>query len=208
MMLRLLSQMCLLLWMLLCSVRLNTITCCHERDRSLLLMFKQGVVDPSNRLSSWSSVQDCCLWEGVECDDDRVVRLMLPSSHNSETLRGEINLSSLLSLDFLEQLHLDYNDFERISMPSINNSVATHTHLLPNSSKIWVLNLSYNIYLRIDNLHFLLSQLPSLTSVRLSGIRLPSETNWVQLLASLPLQKLFLNHCYLNSSVLSRICQF
>ncbi|KAI9092764.1 hypothetical protein K1719_027561 [Acacia pycnantha] len=99
-------------------------------------MFKQGVVDPSNRLSSWSSLQDCCLhWEGVMCDDNnRVYTLFLETSSTSETSRGEINLSSLLSLDFLEELSLDYSDFERLSMPSINNSVATHTHLLPNSS--------------------------------------------------------------------------
>ncbi|KAI9092733.1 hypothetical protein K1719_027530 [Acacia pycnantha] len=168
-------------------------------------MFKQGVVDPSNRLSSWSSLQDCCeYWEGVRCEDDRVVRLYLPSSNNSETLRGEINLSSLLSLDVLEELYLDYNDFERISMPSINNSVATNTHLLPNSSsKLLKLSLSYNIHLCIDNLHYLLSRLPSLTSLHLSGIHLPSATNWVQLLASLPLEELFLNDCNLTGSVLS-----
>ncbi|KAI9092720.1 hypothetical protein K1719_027517 [Acacia pycnantha] len=167
-------------------------------------MFKQGVVDPSNRLSSWSPLQDCCLyWEGVWCDDDRVVGLHLESYSNSETLRGEINFSSLLSLDFLEWLYLKYNDFERISMPSINNSVATHPHLRPNSSKLWELNLSYNTHLRIDNLHYLLSRLPSLTSLDLSGIHLPSATNWVQLLASLPLKELYLNECNLTSSVLS-----
>ncbi|KAI9070585.1 hypothetical protein K1719_047450 [Acacia pycnantha] len=168
-------------------------------------MFKQGVVDPSNRLSSWSSLQDCCLyWEGVYCDDNRVDSLDLQSSNDSETLRGEINLSSLLSLDFLELLYLDNNDFERISMPSINNSVATHTHLLPNSSsKLSLLFLSYNIHLRIDNLHYLLSRLPSLRDLDLSGIHLPSATNWVQLLASLPLKTLWLYDCNLTSSVLS-----
>ncbi|KAI9072471.1 hypothetical protein K1719_045566 [Acacia pycnantha] len=165
-------------------------------------MFKEGVVDPSNLLSSWSSLQDCCLWEGIMCDDKRVVGLHLVT-FNDSALRGEINLSSLLSLDFLELLLLDGNDFERISMPSINNSVATHTHLLPNSSKLSVLNLSYNIHLRIDNLHYLLSRLPSLTSLGLTGIHLPSATNWVQLLASLPLETLFLDDCNLTSSLLS-----
>ncbi|KAK4275549.1 hypothetical protein QN277_018609 [Acacia crassicarpa] len=166
-------------------------------------MFKQGVVDPSNRISSWSSLQDCCLhWEGVSCDDDRVVRLDL-ESYNSEILRGEINFASLLSLDFLEVLNLKDNDFERISMPSINNSVATHTHLLPNSSKLSELNLSYNIHLHIDKLHYLLSRLPPLTSLDISGIHLPSATNWAQVLASLPLEELFLYDCNLTSSVLS-----
>ncbi|KAI9092762.1 hypothetical protein K1719_027559 [Acacia pycnantha] len=134
----------------------------------------------------------------------RVIILDLLSSNDSETLRGEINLSSLLSVDFLEELNLYNNDFERISMPSINNSVATHTHLLPNSSsKLSVLSLSYNIHLRIDNLHYFLSRLPSLGFLDLSGIHLPSATNWVQLLASLPLKELLLQDCNLTSSVLS-----
>ncbi|XP_028751894.1 receptor-like protein 35 [Neltuma alba] len=38
-----------------------------ERDRRLLIS-KQGIVDPSTRLSSWSNLPDCCQWHGVECD--------------------------------------------------------------------------------------------------------------------------------------------
>ncbi|XP_028751899.1 leucine-rich repeat receptor-like protein kinase PEPR2 [Neltuma alba] len=88
-------------------------------------------------------------------------------------------------------------------MAPINNSVATHTHLLPNSSKLYYLSLSYNIHLHTDNLHYWLSRLPSLTSLDLSGIHLPSETNWVQSLASLPLESLYLDDCNLTTSILS-----
>ncbi|XP_028751898.1 receptor-like protein EIX2 [Neltuma alba] len=206
--------MSLILLALLCAVRFNTITCCHERDRRSLLSFKQGVVDPSNRLSSWSTLPDCCQWDGVHCDtNNRVVGLSLwddgdyyfdPIINNHlELLRGEINLSSLLAIESLEWLELDGNDFERISMAPINNSVATHTHLLPNSSKLSDVSLSYNIHLHADNLHYWLSRLPSLTSLDLSGIRLPSETNWVQSLASLPLGNLRLRDCNLTTSILS-----
>ncbi|KAI9100924.1 hypothetical protein K1719_024048 [Acacia pycnantha] len=206
MMHRLASHMCLILLVLLCAVRFNTITCCHESDRSLLLLFKQGVVDPTNRLSSWSALQDCCQWEGILCDDgnNRVTSLVLDNRNqddDSESLRGEINLSSLLELEFLDALYFDYNDFELIRMPSINNSVATHTRLLPNSSssKLTYLSLSYNIHLHIDNLHYWLSRLPSLHHLNLSGIHLPSETNWVQSLTSLPLKELYLYDCNLTT---------
>ncbi|KAI9092722.1 hypothetical protein K1719_027519 [Acacia pycnantha] len=207
MMLGFASQMCLIVWVLLCAVRLNTISCCHESDRSLLLMFKEGVVDPSNRLSSWSSLQDCCQWEGVLCDvNNRIYYIDLSSDNQTESLRGEINLSSLLALQFLETLALDSNDFERISMPSINNSVVAthHTHLLPNSSSnLFDLSLSNNINLHIDNLHYWLSRIPSLESLGLSGIHLSSETSWAHSLASLPLKSLSLYDCNLTSSILS-----
>ncbi|XP_028751888.1 receptor-like protein EIX1 [Neltuma alba] len=194
----------LILLALLCAVRFNTITCCHERDRRSLLSFKQGVVDPSNRLSSWSTLPDCCQWHGVQCDrNNRVVGLSLWDDGDSELLRGEINLSSLLAIESLEWLYLDGNDFERISMAPINNSVATHTHLLPNSSKLSYLDLSHNIHLHADNLHYWLSRLPSLIFLDLGGIHLPSETNWVQSLASLPLVELFLIDCNLTTSILS-----
>ena len=170
--------------MLVYGVKLNTVSCCHESDKSLLLMFKEGVVDPSNRLSSWSTLQDCCKWRGVSCDDNNRVDGLVLSDYKSisEPLSGEINLSSLLSLQFLEMLGLDYNDFERISMPSINNSVAAphHGHLLSNSSSklstsLYVLSLSYNIHLHIDSFCHLLSLLPSLEYLDLNGIKLPSE---------------------------------
>ncbi|KAK7305008.1 hypothetical protein VNO77_42906 [Canavalia gladiata] len=42
-------------------------------------MFKRGVVDDHDRLSTWSSEEDCCAWSGVECSNitHRVTKLDL-----------------------------------------------------------------------------------------------------------------------------------
>ncbi|XP_054817588.1 receptor-like protein 12 [Prosopis cineraria] len=194
--------------MLLCAVTFRRIiSTCDERDRSSLLIFKQGVVDPSNRLSSWSSThQDCCEWEEVFCDATDTIIGLVPKNWNqngSESLKGEINLSSLLALEFLEDLELSFNDFERITTRSINTSaVDAHTHLPANFSKLSFLDLSYNVHLHIDDLHWL-SLFPSLTNLHLSGIHLLKVTNWVQLLASKHLEGLWLQDCNLTSLILS-----
>ncbi|XP_054817308.1 leucine-rich repeat receptor-like serine/threonine-protein kinase SKM1 [Prosopis cineraria] len=201
------SQISVLVLMLLCAVTFHRSFCCHDRDRTLLLIFKQGVVDPSKRLSSWSSTnEDCCSWQGVICNfnTSRVQTLDLGNlnKNGSESLGGEINLSSLLALEFLDWLQLGHNDFERISTPSINTSIATHSHFPANFSLLSFMDLSYNVHLRIDNLHWL-SKLPFLKILYLSGVHLPSGTKWVHSLALLPLKGLYLNDCNLNSSILS-----
>ncbi|XP_028786757.1 LRR receptor-like serine/threonine-protein kinase GSO1 [Neltuma alba] len=73
------SQISLLLLFLLFATTLNRVMSCNENDQRLLLIFKQGVVDPGNKLSSWTIEEDCCLWEGVHCDHltGRVTELSL-----------------------------------------------------------------------------------------------------------------------------------
>ncbi|KAK7305011.1 hypothetical protein VNO77_42909 [Canavalia gladiata] len=76
---------------------------CNEKDRRILLMFKEGVIDDFDRLSTWSTEEDCCAWNGVECNNitHRVTKLDLQPrnsgfKNNQFTLKG--NLSSLVSL--------------------------------------------------------------------------------------------------------------
>ncbi|QHN94634.1 Receptor-like protein [Arachis hypogaea] len=92
--------------------------CCNEKDKEILLKFKEGVTDPSGILSSWQQEQDCCQWKGVTCHNitARVIHLALEcdyydaeedEEYNSQKcLAGDINLS-LLDMEYLQ--HLDLN---------------------------------------------------------------------------------------------------
>ncbi|XP_057499613.1 receptor-like protein 35 [Actinidia eriantha] len=55
----------------------NRITCI-ETEREALFAFKQGLTNPSDRLSSWTG-NDCCQWSGIQCNDmsGHVIRLDL-----------------------------------------------------------------------------------------------------------------------------------
>ncbi|KAK7305010.1 hypothetical protein VNO77_42908 [Canavalia gladiata] len=61
------------------SNNVHKVVHCNEKDRRILLMFKRGVVDDHDRLSTWSSEEDCCAWSGVECSNitHRVTKLDL-----------------------------------------------------------------------------------------------------------------------------------
>ncbi|GER39368.1 receptor-like protein [Striga asiatica] len=77
----------------------------HEIEKQSLLSFKQSLLDPLNKLSSWNARVDCCMWEGVICNNltGNVVELHL--SHcglaNSEPPLFDVNiiLTNLATLD-------------------------------------------------------------------------------------------------------------
>ncbi|CAL5346597.1 unnamed protein product [Camellia sinensis] len=103
---------------------------CTETEREALFAFKQGLKDPSNRLSSWTG-NGCCQWSGVQCDETSGhvtlldLRNPFPSINSAIAARnqgnydttygrscfgGDIN-SSLLDLKYLECLDLSSNNF-------------------------------------------------------------------------------------------------
>ncbi|OIV95694.1 hypothetical protein TanjilG_01488 [Lupinus angustifolius] len=158
-----------------------------------LIMFKQDIIDPFNKLSTWSSEHDCCAWEGVYCHNTtgRVISLDLYSfGTESKYLEGEINLSALFQLEFLSYIDLSYNFFTTLSVPSIHNNFTT---------RLQYLDLAGNDGLHIDHLNWL-SQLSSLKYLNLSHIDIHKQTNWLHTMALLPsLSELHLSRCKLTN---------
>ncbi|XP_057970795.1 receptor-like protein EIX2 [Malania oleifera] len=124
---------------------------CRAEEREALLEFKNGLRDPSNRLSSWVR-EDCCRWRGVHCDNttSHVLHLNLHNpinfninhfsidgfdnygSHFDAFMRSRLsgNISgSLLQWKHLRRLDLSCNDFGGLKIPEFFGSLASLTHL-------------------------------------------------------------------------------
>ncbi|GLT30954.1 hypothetical protein SLA2020_057260 [Shorea laevis] len=120
-------------------------TTCWEIERKALLKFKEGLKDPSGRLSSWVG-NFCCTWSGVGCNRQtgHVMKLDLrmplansfnfidPTAFDKSTLpnitaldfaslQGTIS-PSLLDLKYLNYLDLSWNNFEQTPIPNFIGS--------------------------------------------------------------------------------------
>ncbi|WJX31853.1 hypothetical protein P8452_20240 [Trifolium repens] len=167
---------------------------CNEKDEETLLIFKKGLNDSLyGKISTWSTKKDCCAWEGVYCNNitGRVTKLDL----SYQLLKGEMNLS-ILQLEFLSYLDLSENYFDVINIPATQNNI-THP------SNLFYLDLSFNFDASVDNLDWL-SAHSSLKYLDLRGIDLHKETNWLQVVNTLPsLLEIYLSDCNLNKFIIN-----
>nr|XP_043633233.1 receptor-like protein EIX1 [Erigeron canadensis] len=105
---------------------------CIQGERQSLLVFRRGLADESNRLSTWTG-SECCEWQGVGCDrkNGHVVKLDLRSpssfmdyyisSSTSTSLKGKVS-PSLLDLKYLRYLDLSMNNFSGQNIPEFFGS--------------------------------------------------------------------------------------
>ena len=104
----------------------NSNVSCNEKEKQALLIFKRGLTNSGNTLSSWSDQEDCCRWEGVLCDNKtgRVRELHVGDLY----LQGEIS-HFLLELEYLHYLDLSFINFNCTRIPSFLGSMASLKHL-------------------------------------------------------------------------------
>ncbi|KAG5527628.1 hypothetical protein RHGRI_028524 [Rhododendron griersonianum] len=195
---------------------------CLESEKRALLIFKQELKDPSERLSSWEVEHDCCKhWAGVVCDNTtgHVLKLHLRNQipygagFKKSTLGGEIN-PSLLSLKQLRYLDLSRNDFGGMPIPSFIGSLASLEYLnlssarfggtiprqLGNVSTLRFLSLGGNYELDVKGVGLQwLPLLPHLEHLDLSRVDLTKAPDWLRVINKLPsLVELHLVDCRLD----------
>ncbi|CAL5427920.1 unnamed protein product [Camellia sinensis] len=201
---------------------------CIEPEKEALFAFKQGLIDPSNRLSSWTG-NGCCQWSGVECNktSGHVIKLDLrnPFMYNSSAiyntayersyLGGDIS-TSLLDLKYLQYLDLSSNDFTGTPIPKfigmlknlryLNLSFTSFTGEIPpqlgNLSNLNYLDLNSN-GLRTVNLKWV-SGLSSLRYLNMGAVGLNIRKDWLKAVNMLPsLVELHLPSCNLQNLPIS-----
>ncbi|KAL7581929.1 hypothetical protein Lser_V15G37571 [Lactuca serriola] len=198
----------------------NVSVLCSEQERLALLNFKHSVDDYSGMLlSSWVG-NECCLWEGIQCDGvtGNVQGLHLkgdwPYSYNY--LAGNKVSSSLAELRHLKYLDLSGNDFQGSQIPEfivslkhlsyLNLSYANFDGIIPphigNLSNLRVLDLSsYDSenFLKADDMAWAFG-LSSLELLYLSSVDLSGAHNWDMMLHMIPsLKELSLSRCSLSN---------
>ncbi|XP_062151702.1 receptor-like protein Cf-9 homolog isoform X2 [Alnus glutinosa] len=216
---------------------------CHHDDSSALLQFKESLVINKSaspfvppycekNVASWTvegDKNDCCSWDGVECNEDtgHVIGLNLSNS----CLQGSINSnSSLFRLVHLQSLNLSYNHFNGSHIPSqvrdLSKLIDLDLHRshfvgqipleISQLSHLSSLDLSYNYMYSFDLLiklelkepilRSLVANLTSLQKLDLSYVNMSSTVP--NILANLSsLTHLGLSRCGFSGQIPSEISQ-
>ncbi|XP_058110319.1 receptor-like protein 33 [Magnolia sinica] len=164
---------------------------CHEDQKNALLQ----IFSNYSALPSWKSKNNsnCCLWDGITCDNTTGLVISLDVSNRS--ISGRINSNNLANLSSLQILNLSYNYFNS-SIPLNLDSLSNLIHLnLSNSgftgqipreiahirnlvsldiSTFFLRNPLTSLKLEDPSIETLLRNLSGLTKLHLDGVRISS----------------------------------
>ncbi|KAK2972087.1 hypothetical protein RJ640_010250 [Escallonia rubra] len=221
----------------LCTAIVPEKSQCLEDQELLLLHFKSSLkLDSSlsTKLVSWNQTTDCCLWDGVTCNN---VGYVVGLDLNSESISGGMDsASSLFSLQFLQSLNLAFNNFNLVKIPAGFSNLASLTYLnLSNSgfagqipielsrlTRLVTLDLSAlnfspspgvpppSLVLQNPNLAMLVQNMTELTQLCLDGVNISAQGyDWCQAISSsLPnLGVLSMSSCYLSGPIDSSLAK-
>ncbi|XP_078153035.1 receptor-like protein 7 [Carex rostrata] len=213
--------------LLLSSIKTTTLTqaYCLPDQRDALIQLKQGF--STIELHSWNASTDCCIWDGIRCDEQSGMVIAL--NLIDKLISGEIN-PALFNLSSLRYLNLAGNDFHNLILPQIGfERLANLTHLdlscsgftgqvpigISALTNLISLNLSYaseylwnnsntnSLYLHGTGLKTLLSNLTKLQALNLDGVDISlngSEWGKAILQVGPTLQELFMADCGLRGN--------
>ncbi|XP_059429281.1 receptor-like protein 7 [Corylus avellana] len=174
---------------------------CLGNQRFLLLELKKTLIFDSTlstKLVKWNQSVDCCSWDGVTCNEGRVIGLDL----SFEFISGGLdNSSSLFSLEHLQSLSFAVNNFNS-PIPSKFDKLANLSYLslfnagfvgqipiaISRLTRLVHLDLSsYSSPLKLlnPNLNVLVQNLPELVELYLDAVLLSAHgKEWCQALSS------------------------
>ncbi|KAJ3693813.1 hypothetical protein LUZ60_009293 [Juncus effusus] len=159
---------------------------CPPDQSSALLQLKKGFA--SSNLSSWKPGTNCCLWEGVSCEETTGKINLLDL--NNRNIAGNLS-HAIFNLTSLKYLNLAYNDFSQSGIPDGFEKL----------TKLTYLNMSYSSF--VGQIPIGIANLTNLVSLDLSGdhsslkLQKPSLRTLIRNLSNL--KELYLDYVYISN---------
>ncbi|KAK7390059.1 hypothetical protein VNO78_25357 [Psophocarpus tetragonolobus] len=180
--------MSITLWLFLlpfCLLNLSTsiilvTSYCFGHQQSLLLQLRNNLVfdhTMAKKLIHWNQSDDCCEWNGVECNKGLVIALDI----SQESISGGIEIfGGLLTLQYLQSLNLADNAFHSEIPPEIPKAKEFEAfEFLETLDLSSIVTSEHALKLEMPNIAMLVHNLTKIKELHLDGIAISAkEKEW------------------------------